>query len=149
VEKAETVIRYGSTDAELCAIHRMCLIMLKPQMRCLVNPVKSLLEIVRVAKENVAIMAMMHGDTLIGTLGLMRATWWYGDADFLTERWLAVAPVAHHGEVYQMLTDEAKKIAAEAGMEFILQGKIRRGKDGLPHYMPRAFPPETAMIAEG
>jgi hypothetical protein len=148
VEKPETIIRYAETDEELCAIHRMLLIVLAPQMRCKVNPVKSLLEIIRVAKENVAIVAM-QGDMMVGTLGIIDPTWWYGDDRFLTERWLAVADPAHHSDVYRMLLDEARKISADAGIEFILQGKIRRGKDGLMHYLPKAYPVESAMMAEG
>ena len=70
----------------------------------------------------------IRGDRLVGTLGIMRATWWYGNSDFLTDRWHFVLPQEWHGEADKMLIEEAKKIAELSNLPFIDQGKIRQRK---------------------
>ena len=121
----------------MIAIHRFLLVVAQPAMLCPVNPVKSLNEIIRVAKEDAALMAIRDG-MLVGTLGVMRATWWYGDGDFLTDRWHFVLPQEWHGEADQMLIDEARKIAALTNLNFIDQGKIRQRKGDIL-MMPRLY----------
>lgn len=112
-------------------------------MRCPVNGTKSLIEVIRVVKEDVALMAIKDG-RLIGTLGIVRATWWYGDGEFLADRWHFVLPEERHGEADRMLMAEAKKIADIAGLEFIDQGKIRPQKDRNSFLvMPRVYQPKS------
>ena len=110
-------------------MHRFLLVVARPALLCPINPIKSLNEIIRVTKEEVALMAM-RGDTLVGTMGLIRPVWWYGDDAFLTDRWNFCVDGEKHGGAGQMLDNEAKAIAAAAGLKFINQGKIRRQKDG-------------------
>jgi len=123
------MIRYAETDDDVIAMHQFLLVVAQPAMRCQVNPIKSLQEIIRITKESVALMAIRNGH-LVGTLGVMRATWWYGDADFLTDRWNFVLPQERNGEAGAMLMAEAEMIAEAAGLEFIDQGKMRRKKGG-------------------
>ena len=117
-------------------------------MRCPVNVVKSLTEIIRVAKEEAAIM-VMHGDTMVGTMGLIRPVWWYGDAAFLTDRWHFVLPAFMHTPTATRLMDEARAIADLAGLEFIHQGKIRGEKSGALRMMPTVYAPESVKMAAG
>lgn len=131
-------IRYAATDEDVCNIHKFLLIVAQPQMRCPVNVVKSLEEIIRVAKHDVALMVIQDG-FMVGTMGVMRASWWYGDEDFLTERWHFVLPSFLNTPAATALMDEAKAIAALAGLEFIHQGKIRPPKNGVARLMPRAY----------
>ena len=104
------------------------------------NVVKSLNEVIRVAKFEAALMAM-HDDTLVGTMGLVRATWWYNDSDFLTDRWHFVLPALMHTPTAALLMDEAKFIAKSAGLEFLHNGKAR-DKSGIVRLMPRIYAPE-------
>lgn len=109
-------------------------------LRCPVNVEKSLLEIVRVAKQDAAIM-VLHNGILVGTLGLMKASWWYGDGEFLTDRWHFVLPAFMHTPTAAALMDEAKQIASIAKLEFIHNGKLREEKNGVSRLTPRVHPP--------
>ncbi len=135
----DIIIRYAETDDDVIAIHRFLLIVAQPAMRCPVDPKDSLLEIIRVTKENVALMAI-KGGLLVGTMGLIDPVWWYNPKHrFLADRWHFVLPEHQHGPVNVALMDEASKIAASAGLEFIHQGKIRE-KGGQKLLMPRSYP---------
>jgi hypothetical protein len=115
-------------------MHRFLLIVAKPAMRCAPNPEKSLLEIIRVTKYEAAIMAIRDG-MLVGTMGIIKPTWWYGDGEFLTDRWHFVLPHLWHSDVNKALMAEATSIAEMAGLEFIHQGKLRVRK-GIGLMMP-------------
>lgn len=141
------MIRFAETDDDVIAIHRFLLVVAQPAMMCPVNVEKSLHEIIRVTKYEAAIMAI-KGDMLVGTMGLMRPTWWYGDADFLTDRWHFVLPDLWHSDANKKLLGEAKAIAREAGLNFIHQGKIRKVKDGTFLMFPRLHEPESATVEQ-
>ncbi len=128
----KVVIRFATTDDEVIALHRFLLIVAKPAMRCPVDPVKSMEEVFRVCAQEAGIMAILD-DKLVGTLGVMKAQWWYGidgQNDFLTDRWHFCLPQFYHTAVDRRLMEEAQSIADAAGLEFIDQGKLheRRGK---------------------
>jgi hypothetical protein len=137
-ETPQISIRYASTDEDVCNIHRFLLIVARPAMRCPVNPIKSLNEIIRVAKYEVALM-VIHNGVMVGTLGLIKPQWWYGDGEFLTDRWHFVLPSFDNTPTAAALLDEAKAIAGLAGLEFIHQGKIRKARNGVVRMMPRAY----------
>lgn len=114
-------------------------------MRVPVDPIASLNEIIRVARDEVAIMAIKN-EHLVGTLGLMHVGWWYNPAyRFMTERWHFVLPQFKNGDVNRMLISEAESIANIAGLEFINQGKIR-GKPGKLMLLPRSSRQESSII---
>lgn len=127
----------------MIAIHQLLLVVLGPVAMCPVNGTKSLLEIIRVTKEEVALMAI-KGGRLIGTLGLIRPLWWYGDDAFLADRWQAVLPEEEHGEADRLLKAEARTIADMAGLKFVNYGKIRPQKDGTFILFPRVYDPNQA-----
>lgn len=146
-EKAPLVIRYAENDNDVIAIHRFLLVVGRPRMLAPVNFEKSLMEIIRVAKEEVAIMAM-RGDILVGTMGLIKPIWWYSDDAFLTERWNFVIDSEKHDGAGLVLDAEAKAIARAAGLKFVNQGKIRPMKDGNSYLMfPRVFVPEPDIYS--
>jgi hypothetical protein len=114
------------------------LVVAEPHFRCPVDPIKSLEEMIRLAKDEVIIMAIVDGH-LVGTMGLMRATWWYGAGKFLTDRWHFALPDPRFAAASKAIMDEAKNFAALSGLEFIHQGKIRPARDGVTLMMPRAY----------
>lgn len=135
----EISIRYAATDEDVCNIHKFLLIVAQPAMRCPVNITKSLTEIVRVAKYDAALM-VIHNGVMVGTMGVINAgDWWYGDVPFLTDRWHFVLPSFENTPTASALMDEAKAIAALAGLEFIHQGKVRPPKNGVTQMTPRAY----------
>lgn len=142
--QADLFIRYAQNDDDVIAIHRFLLVVARPALLAPVNVVKSLQEVIRVTKEEVALMAM-RGDMLVGTLGLIKPTWWYGDDSFLTDRWNFVVEAEKNGEAGRLLDQEAKAIARAAGLPFINQGKVRRSKDGDYLMMPRLWIPEPSI----
>lgn len=115
---------------------------LEPEIekRCPVDPVKSLQEIIRITREGASIMAIRDG-MLIGTMGVMKAEWWFGNGEFLTDRWNAVLEQHHHDGTQELLINEVKAIADDAGLKFIHQGKIRDMKDGTALKFPRMYTP--------
>jgi len=147
-DPSEVQIRYASTDDDVIAIHRFLLIVAMPAMRGPANPVKSLNEIIRVTKYEAAIMAVL-GDRMVGTMGIIKPTWWYNDVEFLTDRWHFVLPQYWHGPVNKALMTEALSIAAEAELEFVHNGKLREQKSGAFLLMPRLYLPESATLPQG
>jgi len=131
-------IRYAETEQDMVAIHRFLLWVAKPAMHCPVNGIKSLEEIIRVVRDEVGIMAMV-GDALVGTMGIIKPTWWYGDEEFLTDRWHFVLPQYDGTAISQALLDEAVKIADGAHLKFFHQGRARRAKNGVYYMWPRIY----------
>jgi hypothetical protein len=141
-DESPVVIRYAETDEDVIAMHQFLLVVAQPAMRAPVDVQASLMELIRVTKEEVAIMAIKDG-RLIGTMGLIRPSWWYApDHSFLCDRWHFILPEHQHGVANKLLIEEARKIAAMAGLEFIHQGKIRV-KSGASLMMPTSYPPES------
>lgn len=109
-------------------------------MRGGVDPIKSFEEVCRVIAQEAAIMAIVDG-FLVGTMGIIKPTWWYNTTEFLTDRWHFVLPEHHHGPVDEALMREAEMLADSSGLEFIDQGKIRKRRGKLL-MMPRVYTPE-------
>lgn len=132
----------------MVAIHRFLLVVAKPAMLCPVNIVKSLEEVIRVVRDEAALM-LMNGDMMVGTMGIINPVWWYGDEGFLTDRWHFVLPEYDSTPDADLLIDEAIKIAEIAGIIFIHQGRARPGKKGILRMRPRVYGGESAIIENG
>lgn len=135
----EVTVRQAETDDDVIAIHRFLLVV-APQakaIRCPINVVKSLNEIIRVTRDEVALMLIRDGN-LIGTMGIVNPTWWYGDAGFLTDRWHFVLPEFDGTAASNMLMEEAKAVARLAGLDFLHNGKARE-RGGALRLMPKIY----------
>ena len=137
----EVIIREAKTDQDVVAIHRFLLVVAAPYAVDGINVVKSLQEVIRVTVEGAALMAMI-GDTLVGSLGLMKVVWWHNDTAFLTDRWDFTLPEYWNGPVHKALLEEAKAIAKEAEMRFVHNGKLRDGKGGVARFQRHLYSPE-------
>lgn len=135
------------SDEDVVAIHKFLLVVAAPSAVDGINVVKSLQEVIRVVASEVALMAI-HNGILVGTLGIMRGTWWFNDTDFLTDRWHFCLPAFYHGPADIALMDEARQIAAAAGLRFVDNGKLRDGKGGVLRLTRRLYSPESAREAE-
>lgn len=107
-------------------------------MRCEPDFEKSLKGIVEVAKYGAALMLIYNG-ILVGTLGLMRAEWWYGRVPYMADRWHCTLASFDSTPASAALMEEAVAIAREADVEFIHYGKIRPARNGVARMMPRAY----------
>lgn len=130
----------------MIAIHRFLLVVGMPQALAPVDAEASLFEVIRVTKEDTAIMVIRNG-LLVGTLGLIRVPWWYAPTHFfLTERWHFVLPEFFHREPDKLLKAEALKIADLTGLKFIDPGKNRPQKDRNSFLsFPRVYSPNHAI----
>lgn len=140
-EKVEpaVIVRQAETDDDVIAMHRF-LMVVAPQAkatRCPINAVKSLNEIIRVTRDELALMLIRDG-MLIGTMGIINPIWWYGDAGFLTDRWHFVLPEFDGTAASNTLMEEAKEIARLAGLEFLHNGKARE-RGGVLRLMPKIY----------
>lgn len=136
------MIRFAETDDDVIAIHRFLLIVAAPALWGTVDVVKSLTEVIRVTKEEAAIMALVDGN-LVGTMGIIKPVWWYGPDEFLTDRWNFCLPQFYHTEVEAALMREAYTLSEQTGLRFINQGKIRERKDGTGLMFPRIYTPSS------
>ena len=138
VDIPDFTVKFAETEQDMVAIHRFLLWVAKPAMQCPVNGIKSLEEVIRVVRDEVAIMVMI-GDALVGTMGIINPVWWYGDEGFLTDRWHFVLPQYDGTAISQALLDEAVKIANGAGVRFYHQGRPRLAKNGVYYMWPRIY----------
>jgi hypothetical protein len=132
----------------MTAIHRFLLVVARPALLCPVNIVKSFEEVIRVVRDEAGLM-LMNGDIMVGTMGIINPTWWYGDEGFLTDRWHFVLPEYDSTPDAGLLEDEAIRIADRAGIIFVHQGKARRGKRGVLRMRPRVYGAESGITGNG
>lgn len=145
---AEPEVRFAESEQDVTAIHEFLLAVAKPAMRCPVDFLKSLQEVMRVVANEVALMLIVDG-RLVGTMGIINPTWWYGNGGFLTDRWHFVLPEFDNTPASALLMDEAVKTAELAGLEFIHQGRVRQGKKNVLRMMPRAYGGESVTMENG
>ena len=72
---------------------------------------------------DVAIMAV-RGDLMVGTMGIIQGTHWWGNVKFLANRWCFANPGSR---AWKPMLREAKAIAVASDMEFHLIAE-ERGK---------------------
>ena len=95
-------------------------------LHCPVNHAKSFAEIRRVVADRdhgFAYVAMENGE-LVGTLGAIFVSWWYGDDHFFTDRWFFTLKAARWAG--PRLLAEADAIARAVGVPLIVNLKQRR-----------------------
>lgn len=138
----EPVIRLAETEEDVTNIHRFLMIVAAPHLWGSVDVEKSLREVLRVVTTEAALMAIVDG-MLVGTMGIIKPVWWYGNDEFLTDRWNFVLPQFHHTGVEKELMVWAKTIADDAGLRFINQGKLRAMKDDTGLMFPRVYTPDN------
>jgi hypothetical protein len=107
-------IRYAETDADIIAIHRFLCVVMGPTLPGPIGAKESATEVWRVVKHDLALMAMKD-DRLVGTIGIVRPTWWWNTSlPFLANRWLACLPGSH---AILPLLREATAIAIASKLE--------------------------------
>lgn len=135
-------VRFAETDQDCITIHRFLCMVAGPVLFCPIDAEKSMSEILRVRDEGVSIMASFD-DLLVGALGLVSTTWWYGHGRFLTDRWFFTLPQLHHLGVAGRLQAEAQLIAKDSNMDLVINGKMRRRSNRVAYTLPSVTPQET------
>lgn len=121
---ADITLRYAETDADVIAIHGFLAIVFGSHLPGPIDARDSSTEVWRVCREDVALMAI-RGDRLVGTIGLVRPTfWWNNKIAFLASRWAFALPGSG---AWKPLLKEAKAIAKASDLEFHLISE-ERGK---------------------
>lgn len=126
----------------MVAIHQFLLVVATPILPEPVDIIDSLNEIIRVVRDEVALMLVRDGH-MIGTMGLINPKLWYSKRTFITDRWHFCLPEVYNTPQAELLEDEAIKIAELAGVKFIHSGRIRKGKKGVLRVMPRIYGGES------
>lgn len=116
-------VRYAESDDDVIAIHRFLCVLAGPMLPGPIDPKKSIEEVWRVVNEEVAVMAI-EDDRLIGTMGLIRPAFWWGDIHFLVNRWLFAIPGS---KAWRPLLKEALAIASASELELHIISE-ERGK---------------------
>jgi hypothetical protein len=125
----DVAIRFASTDQDAIDIHLFLLLVAKPIMLWSVDALKSMTEVDRVVKTEVALMASI-GAELVGTLGLIRVQSWYGPDFFFADRWYFSYPALRNHGVGAKLLAEAGALTAQMGEDLVLTGKLKRRNRG-------------------
>lgn len=137
------VVRYADPE-DANTLHVFLMLVSGPAAIGRVDPVKSLTEIHRVIKEDVAIIAEIDGE-LVGSLGIMRVPWWYGPDEFLTDRWFFLYPALKNQGVGAALLGEAHGIGVQAKLPVIIHGHTRQRQDGLFFLRPVIMRPDETV----
>ena len=120
------IIRPAESDEDAVAIFRFLAAVAPPVLHCPINGEKSLAEILRVIRDRdygFAYLALEDG-VLVGTLGAIFVSWWYGEDHFFTDRWFFTLKAARWAG--PRLLAEGDAIAREVGVPLIVNLKQRR-----------------------
>jgi hypothetical protein len=124
------IIRPAAGEADALAIHRFLIAVAGPLLHCPIDAEKSLAEVRRVIAERdygFAYLALEQGPggaRLVGTLGAIFVSWWYGADYFFADRWFFALP--GHRWAGPRLLAEADAIARAVGVPLIVNLKQRR-----------------------
>jgi GNAT superfamily N-acetyltransferase len=120
------LIRLAESGQDALVIFRFLCAVARPVLHCPINHEKSFAEIRRVVAERDYGFAYMafEGAELVGTLGAIFVSWWYGDDHFFTDRWFFTLP--GHRWAGPRLLAEADAIARAVGVPLIVNLKQRR-----------------------
>lgn len=117
----DITVRFAETDQDIVAIHGFLCVVAGPNLPGPIEPTKSATEVWRVVTQECALMALRDGK-LVGTLGIIKPDYWWGDVQFLVNRWFFALPGLRAGRA---LLREGEKIARDAGLELHILDETR------------------------
>ena len=120
------LIRPAESEEDATRIFRFLCAVAAPVLHCPINADKSFAEILRVVRERdygFAYLAL-EDERLVGTLGAIFVSWWYGDDHFFADRWFFALPFNRWAG--PRLLAEADAIARAVGVPLIVNLKQRR-----------------------
>jgi GNAT superfamily N-acetyltransferase len=120
------IIRAAQSEQDALVIFRFLCLVAPPVLHCPIAGEKAFGEIARVVAERdygFAYMAFEEG-ALVGTLGAIFVSWWYGEDSFFTDRWFFTLPGRRWAG--PRLLAEADAIARTVGVPLIVNLKQRR-----------------------
>jgi GNAT superfamily N-acetyltransferase len=120
------LIRPAGSEEDAVAIHRFLCAVAPPVLHCPIDAEKSFAEVRRVVGERDYGFAYLAcaGGAIVGTIGAIFVSWWYGDDHFFTDRWFFTLP--GHRWAGPRLLAEADAIARAVGVPLIVNLKQRR-----------------------
>jgi len=125
-EGTARVIRPAESEHDAEMIFRFLCNAATPVLHCPINREKAFAEVRRVVGDRdygFAYLAFEDG-ALVGTLGAIFVSWWYGDDSFFTDRWFFTLP--GHRWAGPRLLAEGDAIARDVGVPLIVNLKQRR-----------------------
>ena len=134
------LIRLAETDEDARAIHRFLCAVAGPVLHCPIDRAKSLAEVRRVVLDRdygfayLALEGTGAGQRLVGTIGAIFVSWWYGADHFFTDRWFFALPGCRWAG--PRLLAEADAVARAVGVPLIVNLKQRRTTAATPFVQP-------------
>lgn len=110
---SDATVRFADSDQDVVAIHAFLCVVAGPLIPAPIDPQKSSTEVWRVVNHECALMAM-RGDTLVGTLGIIKGDFWWGNQGVLYNRWFHALPGDGIGK---LLLDAGDDFARDLGLE--------------------------------
>lgn len=109
--------RLASSDDDARVIAPLVLIdMYREVGRGKINPNKAFVAMYACIQDRKVAM-IFHGDTLVGTLGLVEMDFWYSDDLQLVEQWAYIHPPYRGGPAMRCMFEAARDIALDSGHE--------------------------------
>ncbi len=116
------IISYASTDHDAVAIHHFLCVVAGPLLPGPIDAEQSIHEVWRVVNDEIAITAWTESGELVGSLGLIRMTHWWGKVQFLANRWAFAVPGSR---AWGPMLREARAIARELEIECMIASEER------------------------
>jgi hypothetical protein len=111
---SELTIRPADGDNDIITIHGFLCVTAGPTLPAPIDPKKSVEEIWRVVNHEYALVAVNEESKLVGTIGIVKPDFWWGNQTFMVNRWFFALPDSGAGAP---LLREAEAIAVELGLE--------------------------------
>lgn len=145
-------IRFADGDADVISIFRFLCFVSAPVLLAPIDAQDAVTEVNRIVHgqatgEGFAVIAEINGE-IVGTLGVVKVPWWYNvKSDFLTDRFFFTYPALANSGIGAGLQAEAAAIAAQLGLDLIINGKFvrrnRRAGRGVVYTSPTVIRPSS------
>jgi len=142
-------IRPAQSDDDARAIHDFLCAVAGPVLHCPIDRDKSLAEVRRVVLDRdygaswLALEDAGDGPRLVGTIGAIFVSWWYGRDHFFTDRWFFALPGCRWAG--PRLLAEADAVARAVGVPLIVNLKQRRTTAATTFVQPVLLGPDPIL----
>jgi len=125
---AEPHVTFRVADSDdILPLHRFLCLVAAPALIAPIDAEDSIAGVADVVNGNlIAFVAEINGE-IVGSLGLVCPDLWYNrKVKFFTDRWFFIYPQLAHAGVGAGLQAEAHALAARAGVDLVIHGKMSR-----------------------
>jgi len=128
-------LRFPKGDDDIIKIFRFLVLVAGPTLLGPVSPLKAVTEVGRIVMDpyrqdgpdpdSFAIVAEINGE-LVGTIGVTKIGFWWGDYECMTNRWCHIFPALANTGIGSALVAEAHAMCEQIGLDLVISGKLVR-----------------------